>query len=141
MILGVKRINLGVVILKNLKLFSLFFFQVLDFSDRTSLKISYGWGNLSRQSLLISLTYPLNATDSVHQILAFLMQSFFKKVSYFTEITSNNYMFNPLTPKIWLLILSALLYFHVNKLQEFGVRSREQLQPDTFEYSHYLFGG
>ena len=69
------------------------------------------------------------------------MQSFFKKVSYFTEITSNNYMFNPLTPKIWLLILSTLLYFDVNKLQEFCVRSREQLQLDTFEYSHYLFGG
>ena len=41
----------------------------------------------------------------------------FKKLSYFTEITSNNYMFNPSTPKIWLLILSALLYFLVNKLQ------------------------
>ena len=32
-------------------------------------------------------------------------------------------------------------HFLVNKLWEFGVRSRKQLLPDTFECSHYLFAG
>ena len=31
--------------------------------------------------------------------------------------------------------------FLLNKLQEFGVRSRQQLLLDMFEYSHYLFPG
>ena len=48
----------------------------------------------------------------------------------------------PLNPKVWLLILSSSCYtFLLNKLQEFGVRSREQPLPDKFEYSQYLFCG
>ena len=38
-----------------------------------------------------------------------------------------------------LLILLSLIYFLATYLQEFGVRSRKQLLPDKFEYSHYLF--
>ena len=33
----------------------------------------------------------------------------------------------------------AATHFLVNKLQEFGVRSRKQRLPDKFEYSYDLF--
>ena len=33
------------------------------------------------------------------------------------------------------------MHFLVNKLPEFGVRLRQQLQPDKFEYSQDLFAG
>ena len=35
----------------------------------------------------------------------------------------------------------AAMLFLLNKLQEFVVRSRQQLLPDEFVYSHYLFAG
>ena len=35
----------------------------------------------------------------------------------------------------------ATIYFLLNWLQEFGVRSRQQLLFDMIEYSHYLFAG
>ena len=35
----------------------------------------------------------------------------------------------------------ATTYFLLNKLQEFGGRSRQQLPLDMFEYSHNLFPG
>ena len=35
----------------------------------------------------------------------------------------------------------ATTYFLLNKLQEFGGRSRQQLLFVMFEYSHYLFAG
>ena len=35
----------------------------------------------------------------------------------------------------------AITYFLLNKLQEFGDRSRQQLLLDMFEYSHNLFPG
>ena len=38
----------------------------------------------------------------------------------------------------WFSLLAAT-QFLVHKWWEFGVRSREQLQPDKFVYSHYLF--
>ena len=47
-----------------------------------------------------------------------------------------------LTAKIWLWISPlAAIHFHVNQWQEFGVRSKQQLLLDKFEYSHYLFAG
>ena len=50
-----------------------------------------------------------------------------------------NYNFNPPTPEIQLSILPlADTKFLVNWLPEFGVRSRQQLIPYKFEYSHYL---
>ena len=49
---------------------------------------------------------------------------------------------NPLTPKSDSQFSPpATTYFLLNKLQEFGVRSRKQLLFDMFEYTHYLFAG
>ena len=51
-----------------------------------------------------------------------------------------NWPLSSLTPKIRSLFSpQAATHFLVNKLREFGVRSRHQLVPDKFEYSHYLF--
>ena len=50
-------------------------------------------------------------------------------------------MFVPLTPNIWLSILSSPCHSfpYKLKLQEFGVGSRQQILLDKLKYLHHLF--
>ena len=85
-----------------------------------------------------------NVTNHViHQCNKHINDIFNSNHSYlFSKLTYCRKIINPLTPKIWLTIIFSPLaatHFLVNKLWELGTRSRKQILPDKFKYSHYLF--
>ena len=68
--------------------------------------------------------------------------SFSSKNTHVIGPLKNLLIVNPLTPRSDSQFSPpASTYFLLNKLQEFGGRSRQQLLFVMFEYSHYLFAG